>query len=50
MPLSVSIKHTRPSFGQQDNNSKQTSVRDLCCSESGYLMPGRDNSYVRHLG
>ena len=40
-----SIKHTRPSFGQQDiHNGKWTSVRDLCSSESGYPTHEKGNS------
>ena len=51
MSLSV-ISLTRASFfwSTRLRNGKHTPVRDLCCSEPGYLTPERDNSYVRCLG
>ena len=51
MPLSV-IYQTRASFfwSTRLRNGKYTPVRDLCCSEPGYLTLERDNSYVRCLG
>ena len=51
MPLSVIYQTRVFSFwSARLRNGKYTSVRDLCCSEPGYLTPERDNSYVRCLG
>ena len=51
MPLSVIYQTRVFSFwSTRLRNGKYTSVRDLCCSEPGYLTPERDNSYVRCLG
>ena len=51
MPLSV-ICQIRASFfwSTRLRNGKYTPVRDLCCSEPGYLPPERDHSYVCCLG
>ena len=51
MPLSV-IYQTPASFfwSTRLRNGKYIPVRNLCCSEPGYLTPERDNSYVRCLG
>ena len=51
MPLSVIYQTRAPFFwSTRLHNGKHTFVRDLCCSEPGYLTPERDHSYVRRLG